>query len=80
MIDDEGIVEGSDAAHKLAILVGLCFTTTVDVSAIPRDGIDLVEPVDLAYAKKFDYVIKPLNLRVLLAKMPTWLRQAAAPA
>ncbi len=53
-------VSGGDAAHKLAILVGLCFTTNVDVTAIPREGIDLVEPVDLAYAKKFDYVIKPL--------------------
>lgn len=53
-------VSGGDAAHKLAILVGLCFGTRVDVSAIPRDGIDVVEPIDLAYADKFGYVIKPL--------------------
>ena len=53
-------IGGGDAAHKLAILVGLCFGTTVDVRAIPTDGIDVVEPIDLAYADKFDYVIKPL--------------------
>src|SRR5262249_8259128 len=53
-------IGGGDAAHKLAILVGLCFGTTVDVGAIPRDGIDVVEPIDLGYADKFGYVIKPL--------------------
>jgi homoserine dehydrogenase len=53
-------VGGGDAAHKLAILVNLCFGTQVDVSAIPTDGIDVVEPIDLQYAEKFGYVIKPL--------------------
>ena len=53
-------MRGGDAAHKLAILVGLCFGTQVDVHAIPTDGIDIVEPIDLAYAEKFGYVIKPL--------------------
>src|SRR5689334_8116625 len=53
-------VGGGDASHKLAILANLCFGTTVDVAAIPRDGIDVVEPIDLAYAEKFGYVIKPL--------------------
>jgi homoserine dehydrogenase len=53
-------VGGGDARHKLAILVNLCFGTTVDVAAIPMDGIDVVEPIDLAYAEKFGYVIKPL--------------------
>ena len=50
---------GGDAAHKLAILVGLCFGR-VDVAQIPTDGIDVVDPIDLAYADKFGYVIKPL--------------------
>jgi homoserine dehydrogenase len=53
-------VGGGDAAHKLAILVNLCFGTHVDVAAIPTDGIDVVEPIDLAYAEKFGFVIKPL--------------------
>jgi len=53
-------ISGGDAAHKLAILVGLCFGTTIDVHAISRDGIDVVEPIDLTYAENFGYVIKPL--------------------
>lgn len=53
-------VGGGDAAHKLAILVNLCFGTTIDVAAIATDGIDVVEPIDLAYADKFGYVVKPL--------------------
>lgn len=53
-------IGGGDAAHKLAILVGLCFGTSVDPNVIPKDGIDIVEPIDLEYAEKFGYVIKPL--------------------
>ncbi|HLL21028.1 MAG TPA: homoserine dehydrogenase, partial [Kofleriaceae bacterium] len=53
-------VGGGDAAHKLAILVNLCFGMQVDVHAIHTDGIDVVEPIDLVYAEKFGYVIKPL--------------------
>ncbi len=54
-------IGGGDAAHKLAILVGLCFGR-VDVSKIPTEGIDVVEPIDLLYADKFGYVIKPLAI------------------
>jgi homoserine dehydrogenase len=53
-------VGGGDARHKLAILTSLCFGTSVDVNAIAMDGIDVVEPIDLDYAEKFGYVIKPL--------------------
>ena len=53
-------IGGGDARHKLAILINLCFSTTIDASAIPMDGIDIVDPMDLAYAEKFGYVIKPL--------------------
>jgi homoserine dehydrogenase len=52
-------IGGGDAAHKLAILVGLCFGH-IEFSSISTDGIDVVEPIDLAYAHKFGYVIKPL--------------------
>src|SRR5690606_35485492 len=53
-------IGGGDAAHKLAILVGLCFGTSVDPNVIPKDSIDIIEPIDLEYAAKFGYVIKPL--------------------
>src|SRR5258706_3175957 len=53
-------VGGGDAAHKLAILVGLCFGTSVDVTRIPTDGIDHIAPIDIEHAARFGYVIKPL--------------------
>lgn len=53
-------VGGGDAAHKLAVLVNLAFGTVIDVAAIPTDGIDVVEPIDIVYAERFGYVIKPL--------------------
>jgi homoserine dehydrogenase len=53
-------VSGGDAAHKLAILVRLCFGASLDVAKIPTDGIDRVEPIDLDYAAKFGFVLKPL--------------------
>ncbi len=53
-------VSGGDAADKLAILVGLCFATTMDGSRIHRDGITEIDPIDFEYAERFGYVIKPL--------------------
>ncbi|HEY4242501.1 MAG TPA: homoserine dehydrogenase [Kofleriaceae bacterium] len=55
-------VGGGDAAHKLAILVGLAFGTTVDVHAIPTEGIESIEPIDLEFADRFGYVVKPLAI------------------
>jgi homoserine dehydrogenase len=53
-------VGGGDAAHKLAILVMLCFGTHVDVEQIAKDGITELDPIDFEYARRFGYVIKPL--------------------
>ncbi len=55
-------VSGGDAAHKLAILAMLCFGTTVDAAAIPKDGIDALDPIDFRYAAQFGFVIKPIVL------------------
>jgi homoserine dehydrogenase len=54
-------ISGGDAAHKLAILINLCFGR-VAADQIPREGIDLVDPIDLSYADKFGFVIKPLAI------------------
>jgi homoserine dehydrogenase len=55
-------VGGGDAADKLAILVGLCFATTMDGARIYREGITEIDPVDFEYAEKFGYVIKPMAI------------------
>lgn len=58
---DPGLdVDGGDAAHKLAILTMLSFGTRVRLQDIYVEGIRPIAPVDIEYAAKFGYVIKPL--------------------
>lgn len=77
-------ISGGDAAHKLAILIRLCFDTRVDVQDIFVEGIDRLDAVDFEYARRFGFVIKPLVIarrnadaieaRVHPAMVPTsWL-------
>ncbi|HUS63979.1 MAG TPA: homoserine dehydrogenase [Kofleriaceae bacterium] len=53
-------VGGMDAAHKLAILVMLCFGTRVRVEDLFVEGIERLQPIDFEMAERFGYVIKPL--------------------
>ncbi len=53
-------VDGTDAAHKLAILAQLAFGVAVPVSAIDRRGIAGLQEVDIAYARELGYTIKLL--------------------
>lgn len=45
-------VDGSDAVQKLTILAQLAFGAVVDWKAIARTGIDIVEAVDIDFARK----------------------------
>ncbi len=53
-------VDGSDAAHKLAILAQIAFGLTVPVSAIARRGIAVLHQMDIRYAHELGYTIKLL--------------------
>jgi len=53
-------VDGTDAAHKLAILAQLAFGVDVPVRAIDRRGIADLQQVDIAYARELGYTIKLL--------------------
>jgi homoserine dehydrogenase len=58
-------VDGTDTAHKLAILVQLAFEANVRLDAIPRQGIDSLHLADLKYAGELGYNIKLLALAKL---------------
>jgi homoserine dehydrogenase len=60
-------VDGTDTAHKLAILAQLAFEATVPFDAIPRQGIDRLQQADLKYAGELGYTIKLLALAKLSA-------------
>ncbi len=50
--DPSDDVSGADAAAKMAILARLAFHTPVDVARVPYEGIESIQPDDLAYAKE----------------------------
>jgi homoserine dehydrogenase len=53
-------VDGTDAAHKLAILAQIAFGVTVPFAAIDRIGISHIEADDIRYAHEMGYTIKLL--------------------
>ncbi len=55
-------VEGVDTAHKLAILVTLCFGTRVAFDNIYTEGISAISAMDINYAKEFGFKIKLLAI------------------
>ena len=55
-------VNGSDAAQKLAILAHLSFGAIVNWKEIPRVGIDVVESIDMHFAKMLGYRIRLLGV------------------
>jgi homoserine dehydrogenase len=58
-------VDGTDTAHKLAILARLAFETDAQLDTIPRQGIDRLNLADLKYAGELGYAIKLLALAKL---------------
>jgi homoserine dehydrogenase len=55
-------IEGVDTAHKLALLIGLCFGTRVDFNSIYTEGIGRISPLDIYYAELFGYKLKLLAI------------------
>jgi homoserine dehydrogenase len=55
-------VEGIDTAHKLALLISLCFGTRIDFDKVYTEGISKVTALDIEYAKDFGYKLKLLAI------------------
>jgi len=55
-------VTGADAAAKMAILARLAFHTPVAFDQVPYEGIEAIQPDDLAYAKELDLSLKLLGV------------------
>ena len=53
-------VDGTDTAHKLAILTQIGFGVGVKTSEIPRTGIDTLQLADIRYAAELGYSVKLL--------------------
>jgi len=55
-------IEGVDTAHKLALLISLCFGTRVRFDDIYTEGISGVSSLDIQFARQFGYKIKLLAI------------------
>jgi homoserine dehydrogenase len=55
-------VEGVDTAHKLAVLISLCFGTRIDFNTIYTEGISRISALDVKFAAQFGYRIKLLAI------------------
>ncbi|MCX7011404.1 MAG: homoserine dehydrogenase [Candidatus Sumerlaeota bacterium] len=55
-------VNGTDTAHKIALLAAQCFQQDIRIGDIKVEGIESLTPTDFAYAKELDYKIKLLGI------------------
>lgn len=55
-------IEGIDTAHKLSLLLSLCFGTRVDFDQIYTEGISKLSALDIEYARDFGYKLKLLAI------------------
>ena len=55
-------VDGTDAAHKLAILLSIAFGSLNSFNEIYREGIDSLSPDDIRFADEFGYSVKLLAI------------------
>ena len=55
-------VEGTDAAHKLAILAAIAFGTRLDFAAVECEGIARVRAADIAQASRLGYVVRLIGM------------------
>ena len=55
-------IEGMDTAHKLALLISLCFGTRVPFEQIYTEGITAISALDINFAQQFGYRIKLLAI------------------
>jgi homoserine dehydrogenase len=60
--DPSDDVGGADAAAKMAILARLAFHTPVELDDVSFEGIEAIQPDDLAYAKQFGLSLKLLGV------------------
>lgn len=55
-------ISGTDAAHKLCVLVRLAFRVPITMQQIVTRGVSSIEPIDVEFAREFGYKIKLLAI------------------
>lgn len=75
-------VNGTDTAHKLAVLAAMAFQADIDFGSIAVEGIEAIDRTDIRVAKELGYVCKLLAIGereddgISLRVHPAFVRQA----
>ncbi len=75
-------VDGIDAAHKLTILASIAFGIPLQFQKVYTEGVSVVRPEDIVYARELGYIIKHLAIarktddRVELRVHPTLIPES----
>ena len=70
---------GTDAAHKIALVAQLMTGAAVDLDRIRCEGIEAVQPIDLAYGRSHGWTLKllavfrPRNGGAAIGVYPAWI-------
>ncbi|MEM9295740.1 MAG: homoserine dehydrogenase [Planctomycetota bacterium] len=75
-------VSGADAGQKLAVLAALAFGARIEESAVACQGVNTVDPVDLAFGAELGYELKLLAIgerdaddRITVGVSPCFVRK-----
>jgi homoserine dehydrogenase len=55
-------IEGTDAAHKLAIVSAIAFGTPIQFDQVYVEGISRIDPIDIQFGEEFGYRLKLLAI------------------
>jgi len=55
-------IEGTDAAHKLAIASAIAFGTPIQLDQVYVEGISRIDPIDIQFGEEFGYRLKLLAI------------------
>ncbi len=75
-------VNGTDTAHKLAVLAAIAFQADIDFTSIPVEGIEAIDRTDLRAARELGYACKLLAIGeraddgISLRVHPAFIRQS----
>jgi homoserine dehydrogenase len=73
-------IEGYDTAHKLCVLIRMAFGVDYPLAQLPIQGITMVTPMDIEFARRFGYRIKLLaHAMVVDGKLEAGVHPALVP-
>lgn len=73
-------IEGFDTAHKLCVLIRMAFGVDYPLDELPVQGITMVTPMDIEFARRFGYRVKLLaHAKIVDGRLEAGVHPALVP-